>query len=65
MQNIRELREDLAEIFDKTYRQELPTKVCKELTNTAGKILTSLKVELEYNQFMEVKKTIDFLEYKS
>jgi hypothetical protein len=35
--------------------------VGKELANTAGKIINSLKVELEYNSMMDIKEEIDFL----
>jgi hypothetical protein len=34
----------------------------KELANTAGKIINSLKVELEYNHLMGIKTKIEFLE---
>jgi len=37
----------------------------KELSNAAGKIINSLKVELEYNQLMDIKERIDFLEQDS
>jgi len=36
-------------------------KMGKELANTAGKIINSLKVELEYNSMMDFKKEIPFL----
>jgi hypothetical protein len=36
--------------------------VGKELANTAGKIINSLKVELEYNHLMQIKEKIEFLE---
>jgi hypothetical protein len=34
----------------------------KELANTAGKVLTSLKIELEYNAMMGIKTPIPFLQ---
>jgi hypothetical protein len=34
----------------------------KELANTAGKIINSLKVELEYNSIMGIKEVIPFLQ---
>ena len=37
----------------------------KELANTAGKIINSLKVELEYDQILSIKKEIDFLKKTS
>jgi hypothetical protein len=63
MQNIKELRESLSENYTKMKSKKLPIAIGKELANTAGKILTSCKVELEYNKTMGTKKKIDFLEY--
>ena len=62
MQNITELRKDLAENYRLMKIKKMPITTGKELANTAGKILTSLKVELDYNHMMGVKKKIDFLE---
>jgi hypothetical protein len=63
MQNIRELRQSLAENYDLIKANIMPVKTGKELNNAAGKIINSLKVELEYNQFMENRRKIDFLEF--
>ncbi len=63
MQNIKQLRENLAINYTKMVEKEMPIQTGKELANTAGKILSSCKVELEYNKTMGVKKKIDFLEY--
>ena len=45
-------------------KKEMDLKMDKELANTAGKILNSLKIELEYNSLLGFKKTIDFLNTK-
>lgn len=63
MQNIKQLRESLTENYTKMVKKKLPVATGKELANTAGKILSSCKVELEYNKIMGIKKKIDFLEY--
>ena len=63
MQNIKELRNGLASNYAKMVAKKMPISTGKELANTAGKILSSCKVELEYNKIMGVKKKIDFLEY--
>lgn len=63
MKNIKELRESLGENYSKMRGKKLPISTGKELANTAGKILSSCKVELEYNKIMGYKKKIDFLEY--
>ena len=61
MQNIRELRIDLSENYEKMKNKEMDLKMGKELANTAGKIISSLKIELEYNSMMGIKNRIDFL----
>ncbi len=62
MQNITELRESLLANYELTKSKKMDLKMCKELSNTAGKIINSLKVELEYNQMLGIKTKIDFLE---
>jgi hypothetical protein len=62
MQNITELRDSLASNYDKMKAKKMTLSMGKELANTAGKILGTLKVELEYNQMMNEKKKIKFLD---
>lgn len=62
MKNITELRASLADNYEKMKAGEMEIKVGSELSNAAGKILNSLKVELEYNQVLGLKKQIEFLE---
>ncbi len=62
MQNITELRQRLNDIFDKVSKREMPIAQAKTLANIAGKIINSLAVELSYNQYMEIKEKIEFLE---
>ena len=64
MQNITELRDSLLSNYELTKSKRMELKICKELTNTAGKIINSLKVELEYNQMLGIKNKIKFLEPK-
>ncbi len=61
MQNITELRKSLADNYTKMKANKMSLGVGKELANTAGKIINSLKVELEYNHIMQIKQKIDFL----
>ena len=61
MQNITELRTSLADNYTKMKAGKMGLNVGKELANTAGKIINSLKVELEYNSIMDLKKEIPFL----
>lgn len=62
MQNIRELVESLADNYEKTKKGEMQIKLCKELSNNAGKIVNALRLELEYNEFMDKQELIPFLE---
>jgi hypothetical protein len=64
MQNITDLRNSLLDNYDKMKSKEMELKDGKELANTAGKILNSLKIELEYNTLVGNKNKINFLELK-
>lgn len=59
--NIKQLRESLADNYEKIKSKKMPINMGKELANTAGKMINSCKVELEYNQLMGEKRKIDFL----
>jgi len=61
MQNITELRNSLLDNYSKMKSKEMELKEGKELANTAGKVLSSLKIELEYQSLTGNKKDIDFL----
>ena len=62
MQNIKDLRNSLLDNYEKIKSKEMDLKDGKELANTAGKILNSLKIELEYNTLVGNKNKIYFLE---
>jgi hypothetical protein len=65
MQNITELRKSLADNYTKMKAGKMNIGLGKELSNAAGKIINSLKVELEYNQLLGIKDKIDFLDNSS
>jgi len=65
MQNIVELRNSLSDNYTKMKAGKMGLNVGKELANTAGKIINSLKVELEYNSMMNIKKKIDYLDIET
>lgn len=64
MQNIEDLRASLADNYTKMKAGKMGLNMGKELSNTAGKIINTLKVELEYNTLLKIEKKIDFLETK-
>ena len=61
MNNITDLRKSLSDNYSKMKAGNMQLETGKELANTAGKIINTLKVELEYNRTMGIKKEIDFL----
>lgn len=62
MKNITELRNSLLENYEKMKSKNMDLKVGKELANTAGKILSTVNIELKYQQINGVKEKINFLE---
>ena len=62
MQNITELRKSLADNYTKMKAGKMGLNTGKELSNCAGKIINSLKVELEYNSLLGIKERIPFLD---
>lgn len=62
MQNITELRKSLADNYEKMKANEMEIKLGKELANTAGKIINTIKVELEYSDLLDKKPNIPFLD---
>ena len=61
MKNITELRINLAKVFDDLRNGETDPKIASELNNCAGKMINSLKVELEYNAMLNNNRKIKFL----
>jgi hypothetical protein len=64
MENITELRKSLADNYTKMKEGTMGLNTGKELSNCAGKIINSIKVELEYNAMLGIKKKIEFLDAK-
>lgn len=61
MKNIIELRNQLCTIFDDVQSGKAKMSTAKELVNTAGKIIASLKAELDYAALRKEMPVIDFL----
>tara|TARA_R110000851_G_C12895650_1_gene547602 strand:+ start:530 stop:718 length:189 start_codon:yes stop_codon:yes gene_type:complete len=61
MQNITELRKSLADNYQQMKDGKMEIKEGKELSNCAGKIIQSLKVELEYQVLLGTTKEIEYL----
>lgn len=65
MKNITEVREQLSEVFAMLKAGSIQPGTATELNNAAGKIINSLKVELEYYSQRKEKPEIPFLDGSS
>ena len=65
MNNIKELRIELTSLFNDLRNGDVEVKVASEMNNSAGKIINSLKVELEYFSLLGDKPEIEFLDKDS
>ena len=61
MNNIVELRNELSELFGNIKRGETDVKQASEMNNCAGKIINSIKAELEYYSLTKQEPDIKFL----
>ena len=61
--NIKELRDSLLEAYNSLRLDPKRYNQVGEQANTAGKIIASLKLELEYAQLRGEVPQIDFLDY--
>ena len=62
MNNMTELRDELAKAYKKLKKGKTDTKTAAQLSNVAGKIINTTKVQLEYNELTKNGKKIKFLE---
>ena len=62
MKNINEVRDELIEAFDMVKKDPRRVAQGKELGNIAGKIINSVKVQLEYAALRKERPEIPFLD---
>jgi hypothetical protein len=62
MKNLTELRTKLSPMFEELRTGATDVKVASEMNNTAGKIINTLKVQIEYAQLRDEKPTITYME---
>lgn len=62
MQTIEQLRGQLTQLFDEIKSGAVDVKVASEMNNTAGKIIGSLKVQLEYAALRKESPSIKFMD---
>lgn len=61
MKNVVELRDDLAKIFEELKNGKIKPEKAAQMTNCAGKIIGTLRVEMEYSDRREEKPDIKFM----
>lgn len=61
MKNINQLRTELVSVFQGLREGSIQAKEASEMNNTAGKIINTLKVELEYATLQNRVPEIPFL----
>lgn len=57
-----DLRNAMLEVFNDLKKGKIGIRESKERANVAGKILSSAKLQLEYNAYTKSDAKIDFLE---
>ena len=62
--NIKELRDQMCIVFGELKQGKITTDISKQLSNTAGKIISSVKVELENNKIMKEQNKVEYLYYE-
>jgi hypothetical protein len=63
MKNVTDLRNDLLDVYEQAKAGLIDVKVMSELSNTAGKIIKTAAIELDYNRFTkQADKKIPFLQ---
>ena len=60
--NVVELRNDLLDVYDQIRNGKIGIREAKENANVAGKIISTAKLQLEYNAYMKTSSKIDFLD---
>ncbi len=61
MKNIVEMREQLSAMFSDLRSGAIEVKTAAEMNNTAGKIISSIKVQLDYAALRKEAPTIAYL----
>lgn len=62
MKNISDVREQLIQVFESLKNGTITPSIATEMNNSVGKIINSVKVELEYYALRKEKPEIKFLE---
>lgn len=63
MKNIIELRAELTKVFKSIKTGKTDVRQASEINNTAGKIISTVNLELKYRAQCKSDKAITFLDY--
>lgn len=63
MKNINEVRAELVKVFEGLKNGSVNAKEAGEMNNCAGKIINTLKIELEFAQLRSETPNIPFMQY--
>ena len=61
MKTVTDLRNELCNTFDDLKAGNITPKVASEMNNSAGKIINTLKVQLDYHTMTKTKPSISLL----
>jgi len=64
MKNVNDLRNSLLSLYEEIKTGAVDVKLASEMNNTAGKIINSVKLELEYSAQKKTTPAISFLDYE-
>ena len=65
MKNVKDLRDNLTGIFEGILDHSVTLAEAKGLTITAGRIISTCKLEIDYAKLNKKEKKIQFLEYET
>ena len=65
MKHISELTMELTTLYEALKSGEVDVKIATEMNNTAGKIINTQRVQLEYAELRKEQPDIDFMKSKA
>ncbi len=62
IKNMTDLTNDLVDVYEKLKAGHITTDKAKEQAKVAGKVIGSVRIQMEYNAQMKNNRTVSFLE---
>lgn len=62
IESLKDVTEEMATVFEELRNEKLSAGKAKELSNAAGKIISSIKTQIEYNKLTKNNQKIKFAE---